>query len=362
MELVKHRFAFVQLIQPVRIRQTKNLSLVPHGGRNDSLKYSYSFALTLLVASESYASVESIGDDGIASAGLTEFDGTTPLDGRGIAIGQVELDRPGKRVADGGNDSNANSNTNINPEAVFIRGVTGPTIANMRITNHAEQVAGVMISKDTTDPDGAVGPLSAPVGVAPAANLYSSAMNPDGPTYDAEAALAAQTIATQNGGDMRVINMSFGNSLIPGNKLDGNQLLTQFVDWSANHHDVLYVVAGNQGNMTPIPKDTFNGMVVARSTPVGGSGKYRMVSTGNVQSEDADGERRSVSLIAPGEDIDMASLNNAVLTSTGTSFAAPHVSGTAALLQQYGDERIRNSGSPRWAPTRDITESCGRGS
>jgi hypothetical protein len=43
------------------------------------------------------ASQESIGPKGINSAGLLGFDGQ-PLTGAGVAIGQVELVRPGNRL------------------------------------------------------------------------------------------------------------------------------------------------------------------------------------------------------------------------------------------------------------------------
>jgi hypothetical protein len=62
------------------------------------------------------ASTTTIGPNGINSAGLT-LNGM-PLIGNDIGIGQVELERPGKRVADGGFDNAANSNTTINPTDV----------------------------------------------------------------------------------------------------------------------------------------------------------------------------------------------------------------------------------------------------
>ncbi len=154
--------------------------------------------------------------------------------------------------------------------------------------------------------------------------------------------------------------MNFGNPLEGGNtKFDGNSLLTQFVDWSAAEHDVLYIVAGNQGKMIPIPKDHFNGITVAASEKVGNV--YSKVASFNAFNEDAEGDRTSIDLIAPGFDVRSTILNNALTPSVpqvpnsgvddGTSFAAPHVTGTVALLQQYGDERIVNSGNAsKWNP------------
>jgi hypothetical protein len=34
----------------------------------------------------------------------------------------------------------------------------------------------------------------------------------------------------------------------------------------------------------------------------------------------------------------------------GTTYAAPHVTATVALLQQYANDRIMNAGAPQWNP------------
>ena len=119
------------------------------------------------------------------------------------------------------------------------------------------------------------------------------------PDFDQFSAVSAQHIATRNGGDVRAINMSFGNPLATGKILDGNSLLTQFVDWSAREHDTLYVVAGNEdAGGIPIPTDNFNGMTVAFSEKNGGV--YRQVDSANNFAEDADGDRTSIDIVAPG--------------------------------------------------------------
>ncbi len=295
------------------------------------------------------ASTKSIGTDGIDSAGLLMANGM-PLNGGSVgganpvAIGQVELTRPGKSVADGGFDDAAHSSPAVIPREVYRRATGGAAIANTYTGEHPQQVASVMIGTDTIDPDGAALPRTAPTGVSLMAHLYSSAFDPIGPDFDAEAASSLNHLATLPGIDIRATNMSFGNPATPGQEFDGNRLLSLFVDWSASEHDVLYIVSANQGNMVPIPKDNFNGMVVAASAI--SSGVYRQVAATTDLSEDAAGDRTSISLLAPGVDIDLTGLNN-VVSLNGTSYAAPHVTGTVALLHQYANERI-SAGAARW--------------
>ena len=53
-------------------------------------------------------------------------------------------------------------------------------------------------------------------------------------------------IATRPG--MRAVNHSWGKPTVdPNDPLDGNSQLTLALDWSASQHDVLHLVAGNQG-------------------------------------------------------------------------------------------------------------------
>jgi hypothetical protein len=53
------------------------------------------------------------------------------------------------------------------------------------------------------------------------------------------------------------------------------------------------------------------------------------------------GSRRSINLVAPGNKISLLNPDGRMSSVTGTSFAAPHVTATVALLQEFGDRQLR---------------------
>jgi hypothetical protein len=267
------------------------------------------------------------------------------LIGRKIAIGQVEIGRPGMF----GWDKAVSKNRAISPVAVFLR--NGPAKSNSGVDAHAYNVAGVMISQDKGLP-----------GVAPGARLYSSAVGSTRNMGQPEECLSAQHIALQNGGDIRAINFSFGEPLNrdprPEAVLDGNALLTLCIDWSSRVHNTLYAVAGNQGKGgIPIPTDNFNGVNVAFSSRREGifnkvdvsnlAGSLQGVSGRLAGKEFNLGGRNTINLVAPGNNIPLMNPDGKVNKVTGTSFAAPHVTATIALLQEFGDRQLRTK-QPNW--------------
>ncbi|MGL4513732.1 MAG: S8 family serine peptidase [Lacipirellulaceae bacterium] len=276
------------------------------------------------------ASQDSIGPNGIDSDGLTLANGNV-LTGSGVGIGQVEPFRPGRA----GTDVPANLHPSVNSAAVFRQ----DSVANAADTDdHAQQVAGIMISTDLVAK-----------GVSPSASLFASAYVTGGanPGYQ-DTLRTIQHVATQNGGAVAAVNHSWGKELPPAAvEIDGNTLLSLGMDWSARVHDVLHIVAGNEGYPGPLPTDIFNGLVVTASEEVGGV--YRQVAS-FATFDDLVDERTPVSLMAPGSDIRSTIRGNQLtpppsnptLDDDGTSFAAPHVTGTVALLQQYANERINS--------------------
>jgi hypothetical protein len=298
----------------------------------------WAIAGLLGMAGSAGALSESVGPNGIDARRLQ--DAPYNLTGAKIAIGQVEIGRPSQF----GLDKVAIADLPVNVQRVYI--LEDAPSANRYVDFHAATVASVMISQDKQRP-----------GVAPNAWLYASAVGPiRGRSGQPEECLASQQVALSNGGDVRAINFSFGEPLSrdprPNPVLDGNALLTQCIDWSNRVHDVLYVIAGNQGTGgIPIPTDNFNGINVAYSRQV--DGRYTKVDYSNLSSEpdfrsrrspnpeSNEGRRRSINLVAPGQNIDMIGPDGSVNVSSGTSFAAPHVVATVALLQEWGDRQLR---------------------
>jgi hypothetical protein len=296
-----------------------------------------------VIVTPAFALNNSLSDAGINAARLHKA--PYNLSGRKIGIGQVEIGRPGKF----GIDKVGKIYTKINPKAVFFRNESAKSDNN--IDNHAVMVAGVMISRDKL--------LK---GVAPSAKLYATAVGSFSDGGQAEECLASQHIARQNGGDVRAINFSFGESLERDErddaKLDGKALLTKCIDWSARVHDTLYVIAGNQGTGgIPIPTDNFNGITTAYTTQR--KNQFVKVDFANLSSlpigigrsaikkEINFGDRRAVGLLAPGSQITVHNQEGKPEKVSGTSFAAPHITASVALLQEYGDRQTRQ-GLPNW--------------
>ncbi|MFN8953373.1 MAG: S8 family serine peptidase [Aphanizomenon sp.] len=267
------------------------------------------------------------------------------LTGRKIAIGQVEIGRPGMF----GWDKAVSKNRSVSPLAVFLR--NAPAKSNIGVDPHAYNVSGVMVSQDKAFP-----------GVAPNARLYSSAVGSVKKIGQPEECLSAQHIALQNGGDVRAINFSFGEPLDrdprPEAILDGNALLTLCIDWSSSVHDVVYSIAGNQGKGgIPIPTDNFNAINVAFSSEQ--KGIFNKVHVSNLTSANQAIENRlagkefnlagrsAISLVAPGTNLPLLNPDGKLNKSTGTSFAAPQVTATVALLQEFVDKQLRSK-QPNW--------------
>jgi Subtilase family len=261
------------------------------------------------------------------------------LTGKKIAIGQIELGRPAAFRF----DKSAGRFSTFQPEQIFFR--DDVALPNLNVEQHAAMVGSIMIARDKARP-----------GIAPDARLYSTAVGTSQQTNQAAECAATQFIAQQNGNDVRAINLSFGEPLNRDSRktpiLDGNALLTQCLDWSSRHNNVLHLVAGNQGKGgIPIPTDNFNGINVAYT--VQRDGTFRKVDFSNLSQQPIGvakkikdreinfGKRRSIGLVAPGGGFSLYGLDGKIIKVNGTSFATPHLTATVALLQEFGDRQLR---------------------
>ncbi len=284
------------------------------------------------------------------------------LTGKDVFVGQVELSRPSRFAVDKiTNKLLQLDRAIVKPYEVFFR--DGKAIPNKNLDDHSAQVAAVIISQDKIQR-----------GIAPNAKLLSSAYSQRRQDGQPEACLAAQYIARQYNGTVRAINFSFGELLSedprPNAKLDGDALLTLCVDWLATNYNTLPIIAGNQGKGgIPIPTDLYNGFTVGFTREV--DGIYRQLDRGNLIDEpfidrnnngkyeqgevfsdlNKDGKwtagvespidgRRSLALLAPGNNLKLPTLQSKFKNANGSSFAAPHVVGTIALLHEYANRQI----------------------
>lgn len=291
------------------------------------------------------AAVESpFGTNGIDALRLHQL--PYNLIGRKIAIGQVEIGRPGRY----GLDKAVSKNRSVSIAGAFLRNELAKS--NSGVDAHAYNVASMMVSTDKGFP-----------GVAPGARLYSSAVGYGKGLGQPQECLSAQHIASQNGGDVRAINFSFGEPLNrdprPEAVLDGNALLTLCIDWSSRVQNTLYIIAGNQGKGgIPIPTDNYNGVNVAFSSRRGGI--FNKVDVSNLAAVSEGlamrlagkeinlGPRRAIGIVAPGNNIPLRNPDGKKNKVTGTSFAAPQVTATVALLQEFGDKQLRTK-QPNWS-------------
>jgi len=298
-----------------------------------------SISLCLGGAERAWGQPMALGELGIGVDSLWRF--PYQLTGQKIALGQVEMGRPSRF----GLDKLSLWPPLIPVVGVFFQGQGA--IANLNLDTHAAQVSSVLVGRHKGFS-----------GVAPGASLYAGAFGPLKSSFQGEQCLTLQNIAQQNGGDVRAINLSFGDSLTRDSRvqarLDGESLLSRCLDWLGRTENVLMVVAGNQGRGgIPLPTDHYNGMTVGFTRPY--QGHYSRLDFANLSGlsqESNEAGRNSVSLVAPGTDIMVYDLKGKLKRVTGSSFAAPQVVGTVALLQEWADRHLKKAFDPTFAHRR----------
>jgi hypothetical protein len=269
---------------------------------------------------------------------------TYNLDGNGVRLGMIEgTGRP-------------RATHNALNGFVDVRPI--PAADDPGIRQHPTNVAGVLIGRPFTfDSDPGPGVSNVTItGVASGGLLWSTWFSD---TLGAEDFYNSMNWLRDN--NVNVINMSDFMRLVDGSRdpsQDGQGAAARFVDHYVRVNDIVFVKsAGNQGPgaMTiSTPGDAFNVITVGRTGAGPGatgpeSEDYTRVHSstteevlGSSRGPTADG-RHKPDLVAPGSLIWTPGSNSDTdfFDQSGTSFAAPHVAGTLALLHQHASrERL----------------------
>jgi aqualysin 1 len=244
-----------------------------------------------------------------ADGAVQNFEQTLPW-----GVDRIDADVSSARAGDGSGTVTGvnvyvldNGVDRTHPDLNVVNHVNFTTAVNAATCAHGTRVAGVLAAKDN---DLGV------VGVLPGAPVTGVKVTTCDPVIgSASAVIKGVDWVTQNAVRLAVANMSIGG--FPNSTLD------TAVKRSADR-GVLYAVAAGNSSMdacftSPQRAGTYPGILTIAAT----GADDREASFSNYG--------RCVDLWAPGANILTADLGGATVTSSGTSYAAPHVAGTAGL-------------------------------
>jgi subtilisin family serine protease len=199
--------------------------------------------------------------------------------------------------------------------------VTGPDAA------HGTHVAGIIGARRDAD-----GPLADVRGIAPSVALMALRAVPDGDERDEDVAAAIRYAADHGA---HIVNLSFGKGWSPRKAV---------VDSAVRHAEakgvLLVHAAGNDAedvdNVPSFPSPVYADGTRARAWLEVGASSWKGLD--QLAAPFSNFGRQRVDLFAPGVDILSAAPGGAQVRESGTSMAAPVVSGVAALLMAYFPE------------------------
>ena len=210
-------------------------------------------------------------------------------------------------------------NPRSGPLVAGTRDVTGPD------ASHGTHVAGIIAAQRGDDRD-------AMQGIAPNVQIMAVRAVPDGDERDSDVARAIR-YAVDNGA--QIVNMSFGKSYSPG-----KESVDSAVRYAESKGVLLVHAAGNDGennDETPsFPTAMFPGGQRARNWIEVGASSWKPLPA--LAADFSNYGRDQVDLFAPGVDILSTVPGGGTKRESGTSMAAPVVSGVAALLMTYFPE------------------------
>jgi len=231
-----------------------------------------------------------------------------PLDGRGVTVAVVDTGIAphrdlGGRIRDGKDFTGTGSHRDDNGHGTHVAGIVGARGESVR-------------------------------GVAPGASFLSVKVLDGQGSGSFEGVIDGIMWAVEQGAD--VLNLSLGG----GHRCGGGCPVCRSVTWASGQGAVVCVAAGNSG----LGRSTVECPGAARGIlTVGAVTKNRKIAGFSSRGPTADG-RAKPDVVAPGVNITSLShlSGNGYVSKSGTSMAAPHVAGAAALLLQFS----REEGSP----------------
>lgn len=246
-------------------------------------------------------------------------------DGTGVIVGIIDSGIDDAHPGLNGNDSLGRPR--LVAEANFVPDEPGNTGDD--IAGHGTAVMGVVGGY----------PVANYKGVAPDVRYVNARVLDSSNSFSSTSWVANGIgFAIDNGAD--VMNLSLNTGAASNG---GNASLDLMLDWAAHSRGVLSAVsAGNIGQANPntnqvrSPASAYNVLAVGRTTA-----DFQNVHTDSAQGPTSDG-RIKPDLLAPGTSITTLSddwegpANSNFRTMSGTSFAAPHVSGLLAQQIDYG--------------------------
>lgn len=170
-------------------------------------------------------------------------------------------------------------------------------------------------------------------GVAPEAKLWSyKVLNNRGSGYSDDIAAAIRAAADAAGNSNVIISMSLGSS-------SKNSLIEEAVNYAYSKGVLIVAAAGNDGpgdNTISYPGALINAVAVAALEDVQQNGTYRVADFSSRGNPLTDGDyqigERDIEVSAPGRAVESTWKDGSYNIISGTSMAAPHVSGLAAKI------------------------------
>ena len=178
---------------------------------------------------------------------------------------------------------------------------------------------------------GAVSGDSGFVGIAPGVRILPVRVVPNGDEYDKD---VANGIRYAVAAGAQIINMSFGKPYSPG-----KAIVDSAVQFAVSRGVLLVHASGNEStdvDASPtFPRSGYASPAGERASTWIDVGASSWKVGDKLAGEFSNYGQTSVDLFAPGVSVYMAALGNQFAREDGTSFAAPVVSGVAALLMSH---------------------------